>query len=320
VTYRLPPLTALRAYESACRHLSFKKAADELHVTPAAVSQQIKLLEAYLGIRLFSRRPRLLELTPQGSAMLPKVREAFDCLAAAVETTRQGDAASLIVNAPPSFASRWLLPRLPQFAVDYPGIQVRLASNGNAVDRPGEAVSYSEELVDPRSPVSEVAIRYGTGNYPGFHVEKIFTPDCVPVCSPGLPTPERPLAVPEDLGRHVLIHDDTIDARGNSAGWEAWLGAAGAKQVDAHRGPHFSNAFLAVEAALVGQGVALALRPLFDADVVAGRLMVPFEISVPSPYSYFLVMPDAVAHRQSVGAFRTWLLETARRGLSSDLH
>jgi LysR family glycine cleavage system transcriptional activator len=317
VTYRLPPLSALRAYESACRHLSFKKAAQELHVTPAAISQQIKLLEDYLGTRLFDRRPRALELTLAGLAMLPKVREAFDCLAAAVETTRHGGAATLIVNAPPSFATRWLVPRLPSFTDSHSGIEVRLTSTRNAVDRPGEAVSYSDEPVDPRSAISEVAIRYGTGNYAGFRVEKIFTPEYVPVCSPGLPTAQRPLASPKDLQRHVLIHDDTIDARENPVGWAAWLAAAGAPQVDAQRGPRFSNAVLAVEAALMGQGVALALRPLVDADVAAGRLIVPFDLAVASPFGYFLVIPEALVDRPSVGKFRKWLLETAPQANST---
>jgi LysR family glycine cleavage system transcriptional activator len=303
----------LRAYEAACRHLSFKKAAEELHVTPAAISQQIKLLEDYLSVRLFERRTRALALTPPGAAMLPKVREAFDCLAAAVETTRTSGSATLIINAPPSFATRWLVPRLPMFAARHPGIEVRLASNVNAVDRPGEAVSYSEELVDPRSAVSEVAIRYGSGNYPGLHVEKIFTPDYVPVCSPGLPTALRPLARPQDLAQHVLIHDDTIDAREHAAGWGAWLAAAGVPQLDAQPGPRFSNAVLAVEAALVGQGVALALRPLIDADVAAARLIAPIDFAMASPFGYFLVMPESLAHRPSVRAFSRWLLETAPR-------
>jgi LysR family glycine cleavage system transcriptional activator len=307
-------LAVLRAFESACRHLSFKKAADELHVTPAAVSQQIKLLEGYLGVALFRRLVRTLEVTPQGLAMLPKVREAFQCLAAAIETTRSGSDATLIVNAPPSFASRWLLPRLPRFSATHSELQVRLASSVNTIDRPGAASYWGESPVDPRSPVCEVAIRYGTGNYPGFQVHKIFTPDCVPVCSPGLPTPQRPLATPEDLGRHVLIHDETIGDKERLAGWETWLRAAGAEQVDAQRGPRFSNAVLSVEAALNGQGVALALRPMIDADVAAGRLMIPFDIAVPSPYAYYLVTPLALAARPAVLAFRDWLMAEGAQG------
>ena len=308
MSYRLPPLNALRAFESAARHLSFKKVAEELHVTPAAISQQIKALESYLGVSLFRRLTRALEVTPQGLAMLPKIRESFECLAAAVETTRQTGDGPLTVTAPPSFASRWLVPRLPCFSAAYPEVALRLSSSADTVDRRGETAVFEEAIVDPRDPASEVAIRYGTGNYPGFRVEKIFAPDCLPVCSPRLPTAERPLAMPADLCRHTLIHDETIGDEERQADWARWLSAAGAPEIDPQRGPRFSNAVLAVEAALDGQGVALALRPLVEADVAAGRLIVPFDIAVPSPYAYFLVMPEAVSRRPSVAAFRAWLL------------
>lgn len=317
MSYRLPPLSALRAFEAAARHLSFKRAAEELHVTPAAVSQQIKALEAYLGLTLFRRLTRALEVTPQGLVMLPKIREGFDCLAAAVESTRRSGDGVLTVNAPPSFASRWLVPRLPRFSAAHPEVELRLSSSVDTVDRRGETAVFEAGMVDPRDAASELAIRYGTGNYAGFRVEKIFAPDCVPVCSPRLPSAERPLAQPGDLRRHVLIHDETISDTERQAGWAQWLEAAGvpvggAAGADAQRGPRFSNAVLAVEAALDGQGVALALRPLVEADVAAGRLIMPFELTVPSPYAYFLVLPEAVAGRPSVAAFRAWLLSEGR--------
>jgi len=311
LSYRLPPLPALRAFEAAARHLSFKKAAEELHVTPAAISQQIKALESYLGVSLFRRLTRALEVTPSGLAMLPKIRESFECLAAAVETTRRSGDGPLTVTAPPSFASRWLVPRLPRFAAAHPEFELRLSSSADTVDRRGETVVFEAGEVDLRDAASEVAIRYGTGNYPGFRVEKIFAPDCVPVCSPRLPSVDRPLATPADLCRHALIHDETIDEETQQANWSVWLNAAGVGDIDAGRGPRFSNAVLAVEAALDGQGVALALRPLVEADIAAGRLIAPFAITVPSPYAYFLVMPEAVAHRLSVAAFRAWLLAEA---------
>ncbi|MDD5247697.1 MAG: transcriptional regulator GcvA [Rhodocyclaceae bacterium] len=315
MTYRLPPLVALRAFDSAARHLSFKKAADELHVTPAAISQQIKALESYLDVVLFRRLTRALEVTPQGLAMLPKVREGFECLAAAVATTRQSSDGALTVTAPPSFASRWLVPRLSRFAAAYPGVELRLASSADSVDQRGETAVFEEGMVDPREAASEVAIRYGSGNYPGFRVDKIFAPERVPVCSPRLPTAERPLAAPGDLCRHVLIHDETIDDEDRQTDWAQWLGIAGvdAGARDAQRGPRFSNAVLAVEAALDGQGVALALKPLVEADVAAGRLIIPFDIAVPSAYAYFLVMPQAVGQRPSVAAFRAWLLAEGQR-------
>lgn len=301
----------MRAFESAARHLSFKKAAEELHVTPAAISQQIKALESYLGVSLFHRLTRALEITAQGSAMLPKVREGFECFAEAIGSTRQIADGVLTITAPPSFAARWLVPRLPRFTVAHPEVELRLASSGGSVDRPGETLLRDGERLDLREADCELAIRYGTGNYPGLQVEPIFAPDWVPVCSPRLPTPERPLAVPQDLAGHILIHDETINDEEHQPGWLEWLASAGVTTVDAERGPRFSNAVLAVEAALDGQGVALALKPLVEADVAAGRLVVPFAIAVPSPYAYFLVMRKAVARRHSVAAFRDWLLTEA---------
>lgn len=301
----------MRAFESAARHLSFKKAAEELHVTPAAVSQQMKALENYLGVALFRRLTRALELTPQGRAMLPKIREGFDCFAAAIDSTRREADGVLTVTAPPSFATRWLVPRLPRFSLAHPEVELRLSSRGDSVDRRGETLLFDNERFDLREADSLLAIRYGTGNYPGLQVEQMFAPDWVPVCSPRLVTPERPLAVPQDLARHVLIHDETIVDEERHPGWQEWLSCAGVTTVDAERGPRFSNAVLAVEAALDGQGVALALKPLVEADVAAGRLIVPFDIAVPSPYGYFLVMRKAVAQRPSVAAFRHWLLDEA---------
>lgn len=312
MTYRLPPLSAMRAFEAASRHLSFKKAAEELHVTPAAVSQQIKGLEDYLGVSLFRRLTRALEITPQGSAMLPKVREGFECLAAAVDCTRLPCEGVLTVTAPPSFASRWLVPRLPRFAALHPDVKLRLSSSGDAVDRRGETRFMADEPADLRAAGSTLVIRYGMGNYPGFSVEQILAPDCVPVCSPHLASPDRPLDTPADLCRHVLIHDETIDDQEHQPNWREWLHHAGVSGIDAERGPRFSNAVLAVEAALDGQGVALALRPLVEADIAAGRLHVPFDISMPSPYAYYLVMRKVEADRDSAAAFRNWLLLEAQ--------
>lgn len=313
MSYRLPPLAALRAFESAARHLSFKKAALELHVSPAAISQQIKTLEAFLGLRLFLRLTRALELTPPALAMLPKIRAAFECLADAVETTRQIDDGPLTVAAPPSFASRWLVPRLPRFSAAHPEVELRLSSGADSIDRRGATAFCDEGLVDLRQAASQVTIRFGTGAYPGFRVEKIFSPDYVPVCSAQLPSAERPLATYDDLGHHVLIHDDTLAHDERQVGWTQWLKAAGAALTDAQRGPRFSNSVLAVEAALDGQGVALALRPLVEADVAAGRLIVPFDLALASPYAYFLVLPELLARRASVAAFSAWLLAEGER-------
>ncbi|NHC05324.1 LysR family glycine cleavage system transcriptional activator [Azonexus fungiphilus] len=312
MAYRLPPLPALRAFEAAARHLSFKKAAEELHVTPAAVSLQIRQLEAYLGLALFRRLTRAIELTAQGRAMLPKLREGFDCLAAAVDLSRDGGDGALTVHAPPSFASRWLVGRLPGFAAAHPGIALRLASDDDNVDRQGDTAAHEPRPVDPRLAESEVAIRYGTGRYPGLRVDKILAPVYAPVCSPQL-LREQALTSPADLARLVLIHDETIADAGLQPGWAQWLAAAGVGGVDARRGLRFSNATLAVEAALGGQGVALAVVPLVEAELAAGRLVRPFALSIPSPYAYWLVMSEALAGRPAVAAFRDWILAAGGR-------
>ena len=320
MSYRLPPLAALRAFEAAARHLSFKKAAEELHVTPAAVSQQIKALEEYLGVSLFRRLTRALEITSQGQAMLPRIRAGFECLAAAVVMTHQAEDNTLTVTAPPSFASRWLLPRLSRFTAAHPAVELRLASSADTVDKRGLTTGIPDDLVDPRDTASQVAIRYGSGNYPGFRVDEILAPERIPVCSPHLPAAEHPLATPGDLARHTLLHDETMGNDGRQNDWAAWLHRAGVgEEVDAQRGLRFSNAVLAVEAALDGQGVALALEPLVEADLAAGRLITPFDVRLPVPYAYFLVMPEAISQKNLVADFRTWLLEEGRRAAAPAL-
>ena len=310
--YRLPPLNALRAFEASARYLSFKKAAEELHVTPAAVSHQIKALEEYLGMPLFRRLTRALELTEEGRAMLPKLQEGFECLAAAVERTRHHETGGVLtVSAPPSFAARWLMPRLQRFTGTHTDIELRLSTSLATIDGRDGAPAESEQL-DLREAGSDVEIRFGSGRYGGRRTDRIFGVSYVAVCSPLLLKGMRPLRTPKDLRHHVLIHDDTIPDADQRLSWEEWLRAAGETGVDATRGPHFSNAGLAIEAAMDGLGVALALRPLAAADVAAGRLAILFDIAVPSPYAYWLVCPEATAERPAVAAFRDWLLAEAK--------
>jgi LysR family glycine cleavage system transcriptional activator len=307
VAYRLPPLSTFRTFEAAARHLSFKNAAEELHVTPAAVSQQIKSLETYLGVSLFHRLPKALQLTEEGLAMFPKVRDGMDCFAAAVESTRRDDALALNVTAPPSFATRWLVPRLARFSLAHADVAIRISSNPENIDGPQTALGPAMEANDPRHEASEVAIRFGTGVYPGYQVEKMLTPDYVLVCSPRLLSGEPPLRTPGDLSRHILIHDESILAIEQRPSWHEWFKLAGVSGVDGERGPRFSNSILAQEAAMEGQGVALALRPQIEADVACGRLVIPFDISMPSNYAYYLVIPQAIVERAVVCAFRDWL-------------
>lgn len=307
MAYRLPPLSTFRTFEAAARHLSFKKAAEELHVTPAAVSQQIKSLETYLEVSLFQRLPKALQLTEAGLAMFPKVRNGMDCFAAAVESTRRSLGQALNVTAPPSFATRWLVPRLARFSLAHADVAIRISSNPENIDGGQTVPGQSIDASDPRHETSEVAIRFGTGLYPGCQVEKMLTPDYVLVCSPRLLSGDVPLRRPEDLAGHILIHDESIPVVEQRPSWQAWFALAGISGLDGERGPRFSNSILAQEAAVEGQGVALALRQQVEADVAAGRLLIPFAISLPSAYAYFLVVPQAMAERTVVRAFRDWL-------------
>lgn len=304
---RLPPLNALRAFEAAARLLSFKNAARELHVTPGAISHQVKLLEEHLGVALFHRLTRALELTPEAQAMLPKVQEGLESLAAAVERVRARQAvAVLTVMAPPNFSARWLVPRLARFTQAHPSLELHLASRSAMIDaRDNDAGQPPDGTED--TPL--VMVRFGDGHYPGARVDRLFSALYVPVCSPRLLKGEHPLRVPADLRFHTLLHDDTVVEEGVRPGWADWLRSVGLDAVDATRGPHFSDASLAVEAAIEGMGVALVLKPLVRSEIEAGRLAVPFDIAAPTSFAYYLVTPEPYAGIPHVAAFRAWLLE-----------
>jgi LysR family glycine cleavage system transcriptional activator len=312
MVYRFLPLNGLRAFEAAARHRSFKKAAEELFVTPTAVSHQIKTLEDSLGVQLFHRLTRALALTAEGEAILPKVSEGLECLAAAVEQTRDPrKAGALSVVAPPAFAARWLVPRLRGFSAAHPEVQLHLSSSFKTIDG-AERGSFPLD-VDTHDGATGIAICFGFGHYPGCRVDLIFAADYFPVCSPSLLKAKRPLRSPQDLRWHVLIQDDTIPDEANRPTWEGWFKAAGVKGVDPHQGPRFRDVSLALEAARDGQGVALTMEPLARADIVAGRLVIPFETSLRARFAFYLVVPAPLAERPTVTAFRQWLLEEASK-------
>lgn len=308
---RFPPLNALRAFEAAARHLSFKKAAKELHVTPGAVSHQIKLLEAQLGVALFRRLTRALELTADAQLMLPKVREGLESLHAAVERVRAREGAcTLTVVAPPNFAARWLVPRLSRFTRSHPNLELHVASRQEMVDRRENGnPTVPEAHAHEDAPVAMV--RFGSGQYPGARVDEVFSAVYVPVCSPRLLKGEHPLRKPDDLRHHTLLHDDTVVEEGVRPSWSDWLQSVGVTDIDATRGLHFSDAALAMDAAIEGMGVTLAMKPLLTTEIEAKRLAVPFDISAPTSYAYYLVTPEASAENRAVASFRKWLLEEA---------
>jgi len=313
MSHRLPPLNALRAFEAAARHLSFKNAAQELSVTPTAISHQIKLLEDFLGLPLFHRLTRALALTPQGEAMLPKVREGLACFVAAVQGTRERVTdGRLIVVLPPSFATRWLVPRLRRFALSQPSLSLHVIRSIKTVDGDQAVGADAFEPVDLRQEDSLVVIRFGSGLYPGFQVDRMFGSDYIAVCSPKLLEGDQPLRVPADMRHQVLLHDDATANERAGPGWDDWFRLAGVTGVDTKAGTHFGDGGMAYVAALDGLGVALASRPLVANAIAQGRLVAPFDIAVGQNYAYYLAIPEAVSTRPAVQAFRQWLLEEAR--------
>lgn len=311
---RLPPLNALKAFEAAARHLSVKKAAIELNVTPAAVSHQVRTLEEYLGVQLFHRYNRALELTDAARASLPKLREGFDCLGQAVERLRTHQSSGVLtVSAAPSFAARWLMPRLHRFLAAHPEIDVRVSARMRRVSVDGKGDVAERATVEGWLDDSDVAILYGRGHYPGLRVNKLLDLTVTPVCSPQLLTGEHALKTPQDLQHHLLLHDDTGDLYDGEPFWEVWLKAASVSGVNARRGPHFSHAVLAFEAAMDGVGVLATMPVLAAEDIAAGRLVTPFELRVPLASGYYLVCEENAATRPAVAAFHDWLIEEAER-------
>jgi LysR family glycine cleavage system transcriptional activator len=298
---QLPPLNALRVFEAAARHLSFTKAAEELHVTQTAVSHQVKLLEDVLGQPLFRRFNRRLVLTDAGQAYLPSLSQAFDLMDAATRKVgRRGGPRPLRISTTQSLAVKWLVPRMPRLQAKHPDIDLLLSTSPYPVD-------FRREEID-------LAIRLGRGQYPGLHVEHLMDDYVFPVCAPALMTGNPPLRMPADLARHVLLHDSWILSEEETPTWPNWLAAAekqgvGVKGIDATRGPGFSDAAMAIQAAIAGQGVALGRNALVAADIAAGHLVQPFGPVLQNRFSYYLVCPPALAQSREVTAFRNWLVE-----------
>ena len=296
----LPPLSALRAFEAAARHMSFSKAADELHVTPAAVSHQIHALEEDLGVKLFHRMNRSIGLTASARVLFPGLSEAFAGIQSSVRRLRaHNDTGTLTVTASPSFAAKWLLLRLHRFQERHSEIDVR--------------ISATDEVVDLTRGDFDVAIRYGCGKYPGLDVELLFTNEVFPACSPQLLTSGPPLRTPEDLSRHALIHDLAVERDPLVPTWPMWLKAAGVKDVPAITGLTFNNMHLALDAAIAGHGVVLAYSTIAAADLAAGRLVRLFSLALPDQFAYYIVTAPGALERPKVRAFRNWLRHESDR-------
>lgn len=291
---RLPPLNSLRAFEAAARHLSFTRAAQELHVTQAAVSHQIKALEARLGMPLFLRRSRSLVLTEEGQAYFPHVQRAFTLLRDATARIALEESKGVFtLSTLSSFAARWLVPRLGSFVARHPAIDLRLATSQHLTD-------FAREQVD-------AAIRYGSGTYPGLASTLLMTEELYPVCSPAL-LEQAPLRAPADLRHHTLLHDHGVEE------WGQWFAAAGVSEINIEQGHWYRDSSLLLQAAIAGQGVALGRSVLAAEEIAAGRLVRPFDWSLPSTNAYYFVCPEGSTERAKVVAFREWLLEQVERG------
>jgi LysR family glycine cleavage system transcriptional activator len=296
----LPPLSALRAFEAAARHLSFSKAADELRVTPAAISHQIHALEEDLGVKLFHRMNRSIEMTASARILLPGLSEAFAGIQSAVGRLRtHNDTGTLTVTASPSFAAKWLVLRLHRFQQQCPQVDVR--------------ISATDEIVDLTRGDFDIAIRYGRGKYPGLGVELLFTNEVFPACSPQLLTAGVPLRTPDDLAYHTLIHDTAVERDPLVPTWPMWLKAAGVKDVPGAAGLTFNSMTLALDAAIAGQGVVLAYSNIAAADLAAGRLVRLFSLALPDQFAYYIVTASGALERTKVRALRDWLRHEADR-------
>ncbi|MFQ5959628.1 MAG: transcriptional regulator GcvA [Alphaproteobacteria bacterium] len=292
---RVPPLTWLRAFEAAARHMSFTGAANELGVTQAAVSQQVRQLEDWLGTPLFNRQPRSLKLTDAGLGYLPVVRHAFDHLAAGTEDlfgeTREGP---VTVRVTSSLTYVWLVPRVGRFIAAHPDASLRLITDFDDAIAPGQGGV-------------DVEIRYGAGDWPGVRAERLFWEKLFPVCSPALMEGPVPLERPEDLKHHTMIH-----VIGEPENWQMWLNAAGVSGMSVGDGLQFDLHMMATQAAMAGIGVALGLSPMVDDALADGRLVAPFDIVIPARDAHFVVTPDEAISRSAVQAFKSWLVAEAR--------
>jgi LysR family glycine cleavage system transcriptional activator len=292
-TRRLPNLTWLRAFEASARHLSFTNAAQELNLTQAAISKQVKLLEHYLREPLFERKPRSLVLTKVGAAYLPKVRDGFERLAAGTEEVfglRRSEV--LTVRAPVGYSVNWIAPRLQGFFDRHPDTEVRLVSS-----------VWGDQFDNERF---DLDIQYGTGRWPGYKADRLTWEVIKPVCAPSLLEGEHAIRKPADLALHRLLH-----VLGYEEGWADWLRYAKASAINSGQGLQFDTSLLAFEFASRGGGVALARSSMLGIEIERGRLVEPFGIEVPLQEAFHLISPETGHDHPDAQKFRDWLIETA---------
>ena len=296
---KLPPLNAIRAFEAAARHGSITKAAEELHVTQSAVSHQVKALEDWLQMALFRRSGRVLKLTDAGEYYADTLGIALDQMARATRRLQTMDARSgwLTVHCMPSFATKWLVPRLGAFRKSHEGIDVWINTTDIFIenDLRFNGFPFDEDI--------DVFIAYGDGRWDGVHAVRFMEEVIFPVCSPALLSGEKPLRKPADLKEHTLLHDDLPED------WNVWLAAADVTGIDPEKGPGFDDSSMVLQAAAAGQGVALGRSVLVEEDLQSGRLIKPFDLILPTDNAYYVVAPEGGEDAPKIVAFRNWLLQ-----------
>jgi LysR family glycine cleavage system transcriptional activator len=288
---QLPAMAALRAFEAAARKLSFTEAAEDLGQTQGAVSHQIRELEARLGVMLFERKARGINLTELGERYLPYVSESLDRLRAGEAALRpQAPESVLTVSCSPNFAQKWLVPRLGGFSDAHPDIDLRISAALQHITFEGDGI--------------DVAVRHGTGEWPELDVAQLCPETVFPVCSPHLPSSLEQVRSIGDLTEFVLLHDQDKSA------WSGWLESVGANvdAFDLDRGSIFNQTSLVIDAAVAGQGIALARSALAELDLAAGRLIRPVAEQVDAKFAYWIVCPKRTAARPNIQRFRDWLL------------
>ena len=298
----LPPFVSLRVFEAAARSGSFARAAEELGISAGAVSQHIRTLEEFAGQPLFRRLGRGVELTEAGAAGFAHAGAAIsEMLQAGRAMREQLRGRRISVSTAPSFASKWLIPRLNKFQELQPDVEVRLSADMDLVDFHGSDM--------------DIAIRYGPGGYEGLQSERLMTESVVVVCSPRLVQAHGAILTPEDVAACPLIHDDAPERDPSCPTWAMWFAARGVRRIDVERGLRFNQSSLALEAAIEGKGVVLAKRHLAMRDIAEGRLVAPLsETDSPLGFAYWLVWPRGRRFEQSQNAFMTWLRAEASAG------
>lgn len=290
---RLPPLNALRAFEAASRHASFTRAAEELFVSQGAISRHVATLESWLKVRLFARHARGIELTPKGAVFFRAVRGALDQLEyGARQLHQKPDEKTLRVKVPPTFAIRWLVPRLARFHAFKPELDVQITTSH-------QPVNFNREDVD-------VCIHSDPQPLPDARCRRLFGERLLPVCNPALLERGPRLREPRDLTRHVLVC-----SLHRPRDWPTWLAAAGVTDVDGNNGIKVENSALAYQAAIDGLGVVIAQRTFVADDLRSGRLIAPFALQVPGDGTYWLGYPTDRPKQEGVAAFETWILREA---------